>query len=98
VRKSLKAAMTKALQNINTPLRRKHPNVSGKAKLQLPVNIEMEVHDLATIGSEPEVVEHNSCAKDSDNDKDEASKRTLYKLSISSLVSCYLRVLYRTCV
>jgi hypothetical protein len=32
--KSLIAAMTRALQNINTPLRRKHPNMSGKAKLQ----------------------------------------------------------------
>lgn len=56
----------------------------GKAPA-LPVDVE-EVHDLASTGSEPEVVEHDSCTEDSGNDEDEASKRTLYKFSVSSPV------------
>jgi hypothetical protein len=49
----------------------------GKAPAP-PVNIE-EVHDLAAVGSEPEVIEYDSNTEDcdSDNGEDEASKRIL---------------------
>jgi len=44
----------------------------GKAPAP-PVDVE-EVHDLATMGSEPEVIEYDSSTEDSDNGEDEVSK------------------------